>query len=261
MHSACRFFEAVVLEALIRRGVEQTLVMADITGVAAALSEEGVRSAGRAYQVEPVAVSQGCFHPKLVVLTSPTEAHLIISSGNLNVWWLGIKPRMCRAYPRRSFGRSIERRGPVSGIASERRYGPPQAAYEPKAETTGELAATPEQLEAETATPEPDANAGEQAPDVAPPEQPATQKSTRKSKTVTGEKVAKAPREASKTSRVIEMLKREGGATLDEIMTEMGWQKHTTRAMLSAGGSLTKNHGLVVTSEIVGDKRTYSIKA
>ena len=77
------FFEAVVLDALVRQGVEQALIMADVTGVAAALSEEGVRSAGRAYQVEPVAVSHGCFHPKLVVLTSPTEAHLLISSGNL----------------------------------------------------------------------------------------------------------------------------------------------------------------------------------
>ncbi len=56
------------------------------------------------------------------------------------------------------------------------------------------------------------------------------------------------------------MLKREGGATLEEIMTEMGWQKHTTRAMLSAGGSLAKNHGLTVISEVIGDKRTYSIK-
>jgi len=57
------------------------------------------------------------------------------------------------------------------------------------------------------------------------------------------------------------MLKREGGTPLDELMTAMGWQKHTTRAMLSAGGSLTKKHGLVVTSEKVGDKRVYSIKA
>ena len=57
------------------------------------------------------------------------------------------------------------------------------------------------------------------------------------------------------------MLKREGGTTLEEIMTAMGWLKHTTRAMLSAGGSLTKKHGLVVTSEKVGDKRVYSIKA
>lgn len=71
----------------------------------------------------------------------------------------------------------------------------------------------------------------------------------------------KAPRENSKTSQVIAMLKREGGTTLEEIMTAMGWQKHTTRAMLSAGGSLVKNHGLVVTSEMVGDKRVYSIKS
>jgi Protein of unknown function (DUF3489) len=108
--------------------------------------------------------------------------------------------------------------------------------------------------------PEPEANVGEHAPDVAPVAEEPTKKATRKAKTPTGEKVVKAPREASKTSRVIEMLKREGGVTLEEIMTEMGWQKHTTRAMLSAGGSLTKNHGLVVTSEMVGDKRTYSIK-
>jgi hypothetical protein len=67
-------------------------------------------------------------------------------------------------------------------------------------------------------------------------------------------------REGSKTSQVIAMLKREGGTTLEEIMTAMGWQKHTTRAMLSAGGSLTKNHGLTVISEKVGDKRVYSIK-
>lgn len=57
------------------------------------------------------------------------------------------------------------------------------------------------------------------------------------------------------------MLKREGGTTLEEIMTEMGWLKQTTRAMLSAGGSLTKNHGLTVISEKVGDKRIYSIKS
>jgi hypothetical protein len=68
-------------------------------------------------------------------------------------------------------------------------------------------------------------------------------------------------REGSKASKVIEMLKREGGVTLEEIMAAMDWQKHTTRAMLSAGGSLAKKHGLVVTSEKVGDRRVYSIKS
>jgi hypothetical protein len=96
---------------------------------------------------------------------------------------------------------------------------------------------------------------------VAPAAVPSTARSARKAKAPTGETVAKAPREGSKTEQVIAMLKREGGTTLEAIMAAMGWQKHTTRAMLSAGGSLTKNRGLVVTSEKVGDSRTYSIKA
>jgi hypothetical protein len=101
-----------------------------------------------------------------------------------------------------------------------------------------------------------------QSPDVASSEPGAKKKATRAKKApVAGTaKEAGAPREGSKTSQVIAMLKREGGTTLEEIMTEMGWLKHTTRAMLSAGGSLTKKHGLVVASEKVGDKRVYSIK-
>jgi hypothetical protein len=102
-----------------------------------------------------------------------------------------------------------------------------------------------------------------QAPDVALSEPVAKKKATREKKAPVGAKAKDdgAPREGSKTSLVITMLKREGGTTLEEIMAEMGWQKHTTRAILSAGGSLTKNHGLVVTSEKIGDKRTYSIKS
>jgi hypothetical protein len=60
--------------------------------------------------------------------------------------------------------------------------------------------------------------------------------------------------------QVIAMLKRPEGTTLEEIMTAMQWQKHTTRAMLSAGGSLIKKHGLAVTSETVGETRHYYIK-
>lgn len=71
---------------------------------------------------------------------------------------------------------------------------------------------------------------------------------------------ARGPRENSKTMHVIAMLKRPEGTTLEEIMTAMQWQKHTTRAMLSAGGSLIKKHGLAVTSEKVGETRRYYIK-
>ena len=69
-------------------------------------------------------------------------------------------------------------------------------------------------------------------------------------------------REGSKTSRVIELLKREGGVTLKEIMIEMGWQSHTTRALMSAGGTLAKKHGLtVVSTKGSNGDRVYSISA
>jgi len=68
------------------------------------------------------------------------------------------------------------------------------------------------------------------------------------------------PRESSKTAQLIEMLKRAGGATLEEVMAKFDWQAHTTRALMSAGGSLTKKHGITVISEKVGDSRTYRIK-
>jgi hypothetical protein len=84
-----------------------------------------------------------------------------------------------------------------------------------------------------------------QSPDVASSEPAPKQKGTRakKAPVAATTKDVGLPREGSKTARVIAMLKREGGTTLEEIMTAMVWQKHTTRAMLSAGGSLTKNHG------------------
>jgi hypothetical protein len=72
--------------------------------------------------------------------------------------------------------------------------------------------------------------------------------------------IAGAPGEGSKASQVIAMLRRKDGTTLEEIMSAMGWQKHTARAMMSAGGSLTKKHGLVITSQKVDDQRKYSVK-
>ncbi len=87
-------------------------------------------------------------------------------------------------------------------------------------------------------------------------------KASRAKKAPKGATKATATREGSKTSRVIEMLKREGGVTLKEIMAEMGWQSHTTRALMSAGGSLMKKHGLtVVSTKNENGERAYLIKA
>ena len=97
-------------------------------------------------------------------------------------------------------------------------------------------------------------------PDVAPVEAQLNEASPT-SEAATAAKTPKT-REGSKTSRVIELLKREGGVTLKELMIEMGWQSHTTRALLSAGGTLAKKHGLTVISTKAenGDRR-YELKA
>src|ERR1035438_8255282 len=86
------FFEAVVLDVLVRQNVERTLILADVDGVQAAEERAGSRCAGRVYEVEPVAVAHGCFHPKLMALTSSTEAHLVVGSGNLTFGGGGSDP-------------------------------------------------------------------------------------------------------------------------------------------------------------------------
>jgi len=91
---------------------------------------------------------------------------------------------------------------------------------------------------------------------------PAPPKSAKKAtaKRVKASKAAgSGPRATSKTAQLIEMLRRPKGATLEEVMARFGWQVHTTRALMSAGGSLTKKHGITVISESVGDARTYRI--
>lgn len=54
-----------------------------------------------------------------------------------------------------------------------------------------------------------------------------------------------AAREGTHKAQVIEMLKRQGGVSLDEIIALTGWQKHTIRAFVS---TLPKKTGLVITS-------------
>ena len=137
-----------------------------------------------------------------------------------------------------------------------RRDGDPQPSPVAAIDTVPAVEAVPEP-EAATAAP-----VAPQTPDVAPEKAPAKTKANRAKKTPVATTASSVPREGSKTSRVIELLKRKGGVTLQELMTEMGWQSHTTRALMSAGGSLAKTHGLTVESAKGADgERTYSIKA
>jgi hypothetical protein len=82
------FFEAVILDRLVRGGAAQALILADVHGVKAALSEQGAQRVGKDYELEPVAVEDGMFHPKVSVLADGEECHLLVGSGNLtfNGW-------------------------------------------------------------------------------------------------------------------------------------------------------------------------------
>lgn len=77
------FFEAVVLDRLVRGGGRNALILADPEGVRAGLSEQGARRAGRDYELEPIACTTGVFHPKLSLFLAEGDAHLLVGSGNL----------------------------------------------------------------------------------------------------------------------------------------------------------------------------------
>jgi hypothetical protein len=62
----------------------------------------------------------------------------------------------------------------------------------------------------------------------------------------------------SKQARMIEMLKRPEGATVEQIMHETGWLAHTVRGVMA--GALKKKLGLTITSEKGdGGSRTYRV--
>ena len=76
---------------------------------------------------------------------------------------------------------------------------------------------------------------------------------------------AKAPepkgaRQGSKTAQILELIKRPGGATMQELMAVSEWQPHSVRGFIS--GTLGKKMGLTVESAKSEDgKRTYSLKS
>ena len=68
---------------------------------------------------------------------------------------------------------------------------------------------------------------------------------------------ARTPRAGTKQAQLIEMLRAEGGATIDEIMAATKWAPHTIRGAMS--GALKRKLGLTITSEKVGKDRIYRI--
>ena len=65
-------------------------------------------------------------------------------------------------------------------------------------------------------------------------------------------------RQNTKQAKLITMLRRPTGATIDALAKATGWQRHTVRGAIS--GALKKKLGLTITSEKVKDReRVYRI--
>lgn len=72
--------------------------------------------------------------------------------------------------------------------------------------------------------------------------------------------VQNIPKRDSKLDTVIALLQRPEGATLEDIMTATGWQKHTVRSAISH--ALAKKRGFQIVSDKPKDEqRIYKIAA
>ena len=84
-------------------------------------------------------------------------------------------------------------------------------------------------------------------------------KATKGRKSAMSPKKATGSRQGSKTAKVLDLVKRSGGATLKELTKATGWQAHSVRGFLS--GALGKKMGLTVKStKAEGGERRYSVK-
>lgn len=63
------------------------------------------------------------------------------------------------------------------------------------------------------------------------------------------------PEPKTKNQQVIELLSREGGATLEELSTLASWQPHSTRSFMTG----LKKKGHVIESERIDGVRRYRI--
>ena len=104
------------------------------------------------------------------------------------------------------------------------------------------------------------ARAGARRAHVAPKKGKSGKKATSPKKAPKGAKKATGARDGSKAARILDLLRRPGGATSKELMKATGWQPHSVRGFLS--GNVGKKMGLTVTSTKSEDgERSYSVKA
>jgi hypothetical protein len=128
-----------------------------------------------------------------------------------------------------------------------------------EAQPIAEVPASP--TNSELAPAETVADAGAQVPEGATVSPDAPKPSRQKKAPQTPKKAtepkAGGPREGSKTATVIALLQRPNGATLEEIMTQMGWQKHTVRGFMA--GAMKKAGHTVESFKSEKGERSYRI--
>ena len=83
-------------------------------------------------------------------------------------------------------------------------------------------------------------------PAPAPHEAHVAQKKARAAKRATQKDEPPTPRDGSKKAIVLDLIRRDTGASLQELMAATGWQAHSVRGFIS--GSLGKKMGITVES-------------
>jgi hypothetical protein len=82
-------------------------------------------------------------------------------------------------------------------------------------------------------------------------------RSSSKARSKAGRKGAHMGRAHSKQARVLALLRRSTGATIDAVMRSTGWQSHTVRGFLTA--VVRKKLGLKLASDKTDGERVYRI--
>jgi hypothetical protein len=123
---------------------------------------------------------------------------------------------------------------------------------------------TAQPVENTAAKPAKKARVGARRANVAPAKPKSGKKASPAGKAPKSAKKAKAgkptARDGSKAAKILDLLKRSGGATSRELQKTSGWQPHSVRGFLS--GTVRKKMGLTVVSTKGDDgESSYFVKA
>ena len=91
---------------------------------------------------------------------------------------------------------------------------------------------------------------------IAPASKPSSLKSPKRLQKASAPKAAMAPK-TGKIDKIIAMMRRPKGASIDDLTKATAWQAHSVRGAIS--GTLRKKQRLNVVSEKFGDVRLYRI--